>query len=60
MTALLSAQQVPRAADFQVTHGDFEPGAEFGKVADGGQTILADFRKNPPGRKGQVGISVPG
>ena len=43
VAALLSAQQVSCASNFQIAHGDFEPGAEFGKVADGSQTLLTDF-----------------
>ena len=37
---LLGAQQVARAADFQIAHGDLEAGAELGKVPDGGQALF--------------------
>ena len=45
MARLLRAEEVARAANFQVTHGDLEPGVELGKLADGGQALFGDLRE---------------
>src|SRR4030088_302781 len=40
MPGLLGAQNVARASDFQVLHGNCHPGAEFGVLRDGRQPVM--------------------
>ncbi len=60
MAGLLRAQQVARAPDFQVPHGNLEAGAELGKVPDGGQPLFGDFRQVFIRLVGKVGVGVAG
>ena len=60
MAGLLRAQQIARTPDFQVAHGNFEAGAEFREVPDGGEPLFCDLRQTLVGPEGKVGISVAG
>ena len=44
MARLLGSQQVTRAADLEVAHGDLEAGAELGVVGEGGEARTS-FRR---------------
>ena len=46
MSALLRAEQVARAAQLQIAHGNAEAGAELRELADGVQTLLRRFGKH--------------
>ena len=39
MAVLLRAKQIACAADFQITHCNFEAGAKLGEITDGGQSL---------------------
>ena len=42
---LLRAQQIARAANLQVLHRDAEARAQFGRLEDGAQPFLGDWRQ---------------
>ena len=49
-------EQVAGAADLEVAHGDLEPRAELGVLADGAQPLVGLLRQRPVGREEQVGV----
>ena len=60
MAGLFCTQQIACTADLQVTHSNLESGAELGKIADGGQALLCNFRQGFIRPIGEVGIGVAG
>ena len=60
MAGLFRAQQIARAPDLQVPHGDFEAGAKFREIPHGGQPLFGDFRQILVRTVGKVGVSVAG
>ena len=58
MPRLLRAQQIARAANFEVAHCNLEARAELGVLADGFESLFCDFGQNlsPPER--QIGVSM--
>ncbi len=57
---LLRAQQVARAPDLQVPHGDLESGAELHVLLDGRQALGGDFRENLARAVGHVCVCPAG
>ena len=58
MAGLCRAEQVARAANFEVAHGDLEAGAELRIVADGVQALFGDLREDLAAAERQVGIGM--
>ena len=56
--ALLGAQQVARAANVEVLHGDVEPRTQVGKLLDGPQTPPRVGRQQFVGRRKQVAVAL--
>ena len=54
--ALLTAQQIARAADLQIAHRDAEARSEFGKFADGVQALIRRFGKHLVRADGKIRI----
>ena len=60
VAGLLGAQKVARAPDLQIPHGNFEAGAEFGKIPDGGKPLFGDFGEILFRAVGEIGVGVAG
>ena len=60
MAGLLGTQQVAGTPDLQVPHSDFEAGAEFSKVPDGGKALFGHLRQVFVRPVGEVGVGVAG
>src|SRR2546430_10330440 len=58
VTALLGAEQVARAADFQVAHGDFEAAAQRGVLFDGADPFAGVGQQTRVARQQQVRVSL--
>ena len=58
MTALLGAQQIARAADFQVAHGDFEAAAERRVLLDCADALASVGQKTRVPRQQQIGVGL--
>src|SRR5208282_4936419 len=56
--ALLGTEQVARAADFQVAHGDFESAAEAGVLLNGADAFARIGQKTGMTRQEQISISL--
>ncbi len=56
--ALLGAEQVAGAADFQVAHGDFEAAAECCELLDGGHAAAGISRDQGFARQQKVGVGA--
>ena len=53
---LVAAEQVARPADLEVSHGDLEPRAELGVLADRAQPLVGLLGEDPVGRVEEVGV----
>ncbi|CDE94401.1 unknown [Acidaminococcus sp. CAG:542] len=60
LAVLFRPQQVPGAPDFQIPHGDFEPGPQFRKVPDGLEPFLGHFTEYPVLFVQEIGVGQPG
>ena len=60
MAVLAVAQEAARAAYLQIAHSDAEPGAEGGKLPDGGKPLGGDFGQHLVARKGEIRIRLAG
>ncbi len=58
MPGLLRAQQIARAADFQIPHGNFKAGTKFRKIPYGAEALFRDFRQSLVWLIGKVGIGM--
>ena len=58
MAALFRAEQVARAANFQVAHGDFEAAAQHGVLLDGADPFPGVGEQTGVARQQQVGIRL--
>ena len=58
MAALLGAEQVAGAADFEVAHGDFEAGAERGVLLDGVDALAGVADGHHVARQQQDGVGL--
>ena len=58
MAALLRAEQVAGAADFQVAHGDFEAAAERGVLLDRAEALAHVGEEPAVARQQQVGVGL--
>jgi len=58
MAALFRAEQVARAADFEVAHGDFEAAAERGVLPDGADPLAHIGQQAGVARQQQVSVSL--
>src|SRR5580658_1000381 len=58
VAALLAAEHVACAAEFEIESGDFEAGAEIRKFLERGKTAARDFRKLMLLRDEQIGVSA--
>lgn len=58
MAALLGAEEVAGSADFEVAHGDFEAGAEFGVLFDGGDAFSGVSGGEGVPREEEVGVGA--
>ena len=58
MAALLGAQQVPGAADFQVAHGNLEAAAQRRILLDRAEPLAHVCYQSPVARQEQVGIGL--
>ena len=56
LSALVSAQQIASAPDFQVTHGDAEPGSQFIGLQDGVDALAGGLGDLMVVRQQQVGV----
>lgn len=59
-SALLGTEQVPRTAQLQIAHGNFEAAAELGELADSLQAFGRDFAEQPAAPVGKVRIRLAG
>ena len=59
VAVLLAAQQISRAAQFQIERGDFEARAQVGKFAQRGQPFARDFAQLGVLRDQQIRIRAP-
>ena len=55
MPMLLRSQDIARSADFQISHGNAEPGTEGGKLPDGGKALGSNVGHLLVGLEGQIG-----
>ena len=55
VAGLLGAEQVARAADLEIAHGDLEARAELRKVADRVEALLGDLGQHLVAPEGQIG-----
>ena len=60
MAVLAVAQKAARAAYLQIAHGDAEPGAEGGKLPDGGKPLGGDLGQHLVARKSEIRIRLAG
>ena len=60
MAVLLGAQQVARAPDLHIPHGDFEAGAEFGEFPDSLQPLGGHVGEHLSPHEGEVGEGAAG
>ena len=60
MALLAVAQEAACAAYLQIAHGDAEPGAEGGKLPDGGKPLGGDLGQHLVARKGEIRIRLAG
>ena len=58
MPRLLRAQQIARAANFQIAHCNLEARAELGVLADGFESLFCDFGQNLSTPEGQIRVSM--
>ena len=56
VAALVLAEQVARAPDLQVAHGDLEPAAQLRRLADGAQALVGLLGQDAVGGVEQVGV----
>ena len=56
MAGLVGPEQVARAPDLEVAHGDLEARAELGVLADGPQPLVGLLGEHPVGRVEEVGV----
>ena len=55
---LVGAEQVARAADLEVAHGDLESGSELGVLADRPQPLVGLLAEHPVGRMEEVRVGA--
>lgn len=55
---LFRSEKTAGPADFEVTHGDVEPGAEAGEFADSGEAFGGDFGEGFAAGEGEIGESA--
>ena len=58
VAGLLRAEQIARAANFEIAHGDLEAGAEFRVLADGLQPLFGNVGQDLAAAEGQIGKGV--
>ena len=55
---LVRAQEVAGASDLEVAHGDLEPRAQLGVLADRAEALVGLLREHPVGRMEQIGVGA--